>query len=234
MTADIRRTGLIAGLGRSPGGGDGNPLPYSCLENPKNRGAWWATVYRVTKSRRSKTAYNTHTWTGIWLLPDIRVREMDCQAECKVKGMWYFGFACAPRMDLNEIFTSVYCEPLVGQLREGACLELFDFFQRRLPTWPVGHHKTQFTWKGWWENQRLKVTHLPEKQNISRSTELHLECPSRRHFKTPWQVHMRERSVFLTILQSQKVYFNNTSEIRNFCSILSCFFFLFSFFIFYL
>ena len=37
------------GLGRSPGGGHGNPLQYSCLENPKDRGAWWATVRGVAK-----------------------------------------------------------------------------------------------------------------------------------------------------------------------------------------
>ena len=42
--------GLIPGLGRSPGGGHGNPLQYSCLENPMDRGAWWATVHGVTKS----------------------------------------------------------------------------------------------------------------------------------------------------------------------------------------
>ena len=42
--------GLIPGLGRSPGGEYGNPLQYSCLENPKNRGAWRATVHGVTKS----------------------------------------------------------------------------------------------------------------------------------------------------------------------------------------
>ena len=42
-------TGLIPGSGRSLGEGNGNPLQYSCLENPKNRGAWWATVLRVTK-----------------------------------------------------------------------------------------------------------------------------------------------------------------------------------------
>ena len=40
----------IPGLGRSPGEGDGNPLQNSCLKNPKNKGAWWATVQRVTKS----------------------------------------------------------------------------------------------------------------------------------------------------------------------------------------
>ena len=36
---------------RSPGGGNGNPLQYSCVENPKDRGAWWATVHGVTKSQ---------------------------------------------------------------------------------------------------------------------------------------------------------------------------------------
>ena len=39
----------ILGLGRSPGGGNGNPLHYSCLENPMNRGAWGTTVHGVTK-----------------------------------------------------------------------------------------------------------------------------------------------------------------------------------------
>ena len=48
--ADVRDTGLIPGSGRSPGGGHGNPLQYSCLENPMDREAWWATVHRVTKS----------------------------------------------------------------------------------------------------------------------------------------------------------------------------------------
>ena len=41
---------LIPGLGRSPGEGNGNPLQYSCLENPMDRGAWWATVRGVAKS----------------------------------------------------------------------------------------------------------------------------------------------------------------------------------------
>ena len=48
---DRRDSGLIPGLGRSPGGQHGNPLQYSCLENPMDRGAWWATVHGVTKSR---------------------------------------------------------------------------------------------------------------------------------------------------------------------------------------
>ena len=47
---DIRDIGLIPGSERSPGGGHDNPLQYSCLENPMDRGAWQATVHRVTKS----------------------------------------------------------------------------------------------------------------------------------------------------------------------------------------
>ena len=42
--------GLIPGSGRSPGKGNGNPLQYSCLENPKDGGAWWAVVYGVAQS----------------------------------------------------------------------------------------------------------------------------------------------------------------------------------------
>ena len=42
---------LIPGLGRSPGGGYGNPLQYFCLKNPMDRGAWWATVHGIADSR---------------------------------------------------------------------------------------------------------------------------------------------------------------------------------------
>ena len=48
-------TGLILGLGRSPGEGNGSPLQYAYLENPMDRGAWWATGHGVTKTR---------TWPG--------------------------------------------------------------------------------------------------------------------------------------------------------------------------
>ena len=47
---DERDVGLIPGLGRSPGGGHSNPLQYSCLENPMDRGAWRATVHSLTES----------------------------------------------------------------------------------------------------------------------------------------------------------------------------------------
>ena len=48
-TGDTRDTGSIHELGRSPGVGNSNPLQYSCLENSKDRGAWWATVHGVAK-----------------------------------------------------------------------------------------------------------------------------------------------------------------------------------------
>ena len=49
-TGDIRDVGLIPGSERCPGGGHGNPLQCSCLENPMDRGAWQTTVRRVAKS----------------------------------------------------------------------------------------------------------------------------------------------------------------------------------------
>ena len=52
-----KRHGSIPGSRRSPGGGNGNPLKYSFLENSMNRGAWWSTIYRVAKSQ---------TWLSDW------------------------------------------------------------------------------------------------------------------------------------------------------------------------
>ena len=60
---DMRDVGSIPGSGRSPGGGNGYPLQYSCLENPMNRGAWWATVHRVTKSQTQMKRLSAHTQT---------------------------------------------------------------------------------------------------------------------------------------------------------------------------
>ena len=53
--------GLISGLGRSPGRGQDNPLHYSCLENPMDRGVWWATVHSVSKSQTWLKRLSMHT-----------------------------------------------------------------------------------------------------------------------------------------------------------------------------
>ena len=58
-TRDISDTGLIPVSGRSPGGRHGNPLQYPCLENPVDRGAWRATIYRVALSRTRLKQLNT-------------------------------------------------------------------------------------------------------------------------------------------------------------------------------
>ena len=50
LSANAGDVGLIPGLGRFPGEGNSNPLPYSCLGNPTERGVWWATVHGVTKN----------------------------------------------------------------------------------------------------------------------------------------------------------------------------------------
>ena len=63
--ADTREKGLISRLGRSPGVGNGHPLQYSCLENSMDRGAQWATVYGVAKSR-AKLSMHVHASTHVY------------------------------------------------------------------------------------------------------------------------------------------------------------------------
>ena len=56
---DVRDTGSIPESGRSPGGGHGNPLQYSCLKNPMNRGTWWASVHGVAELDKTEAARHT-------------------------------------------------------------------------------------------------------------------------------------------------------------------------------
>ena len=60
---DLRNTDLIPGSGRSPGGEHGNPIQYSCLENPMDRGAWWATVHGVAKNQIQPNFLSTEALT---------------------------------------------------------------------------------------------------------------------------------------------------------------------------
>ena len=61
---DVRDVGSVPGSGRCPGGGHGNPLRYSYLEDPMDRGAWRATVHRVTQSRTQLKQLSMHILTG--------------------------------------------------------------------------------------------------------------------------------------------------------------------------
>jgi len=67
---EVRNACLILGLGRSPGRGHGNPLQYSCLENPMDRGAWQATVHRVAESDMTEVTLHSpmHTFLNMVLL----------------------------------------------------------------------------------------------------------------------------------------------------------------------
>ena len=66
---DVRRMDLIPGSGRSPGGGNGNPLQSSCLENPMDRGAWWATVCGMAKSQTHRSDLACMLFTCAFPLP---------------------------------------------------------------------------------------------------------------------------------------------------------------------
>ena len=63
---DVKDEGSIPGLGRFPGGGNGNPFQYSCQENPMDRGAWWATVHGVTEWDMSEHACRQEVYEGFY------------------------------------------------------------------------------------------------------------------------------------------------------------------------
>ena len=66
---DVRDKGSIPGSERSPRGGHGNPLQYSCLEKSMDWGAWWSTVHRIAKSQTRLKWLSTHTcgWKGVMI-----------------------------------------------------------------------------------------------------------------------------------------------------------------------
>ena len=78
---DKRDTGLIPGLGRSPGEGNGHPFQYSCLENSMDRGVWQSTAHGVTKYQTWLSAHahtHTHTaWCQVWECGQVRTRLLE-------------------------------------------------------------------------------------------------------------------------------------------------------------
>ena len=75
---DIRDADLIPGSERSPGGGPNNPLQYSCLENPMDRGAWRAVVHRVTQSQTRPKPLSTYVCTKLLQLCLTLHDSMNC------------------------------------------------------------------------------------------------------------------------------------------------------------
>ena len=89
--------GLIPGLGRSPGEGNGNPLQYSCLENPMDRGAWWATVHGVAKSRTQLSDFTSGWAEACRLQPTAQKRGREDLPHARGQGRQLGGATPHPR-----------------------------------------------------------------------------------------------------------------------------------------
>ena len=106
-TCNVGDPGSIPGLGRSPGEGNGYPLRYSCLENPMDKGTWWATVPLITKSQMGLNSKHFHTFN----------RQLDMRWSRKFKPRVLFGLFRAsnmlksPRMVVREKMEKVEYMP---------------------------------------------------------------------------------------------------------------------------
>ena len=97
---DATDAGSIPGSGKSPGGEHGNPLQYSCLKNPMDKTAWWATVHRVTKrwtrfsdwTKITSNAYNAHiasSWYMLLMMMNNGDRRPERQARALVRDLFH-------------------------------------------------------------------------------------------------------------------------------------------------
>ena len=142
---DIRDVGLIPESGGSPGGGHGNPLQYSCLENPMDRGTWWAIVHGSQRIGRNRS-YSAQTHEGNISLPLVRkynaviysittfmVNNKDVKW---LKTNIREGHILCNAIILNNcLFCSV----------TQSCLNLCDPMNRSTPGLPVHHQLLEFT-----------------------------------------------------------------------------------------
>ena len=118
---DIRDASLIPGSGRFPGGGPGNPLQYSCLENSMNRGAWWATVLRVAQSQTRLNWLSTFVYCcpnlkRLWHLEHLLVWDWSSLSVLLAKcgetflkgydnrGKWLWDLFCKIRMNKSHSY----------------------------------------------------------------------------------------------------------------------------------
>ena len=103
----IRDVGSIPGSGRSLGEANGYPLQYSCLENPKDRGAWRATVHGITKNQ---TQLHTHEHTCIvhCLGPDL-YRNLMTVDNIKIHLKWSFAISNRQRTQIDIVYDCWFC-----------------------------------------------------------------------------------------------------------------------------
>ena len=97
--------GSIPGLGRSPGGGHGNPLQYSCLENPMDRGAWWATVHGVARVFHDWETNTQYSWGKLGEVGPLAQVHTGAkwQPGCRTVGGWKGGLPHDDRAGLEFI-----------------------------------------------------------------------------------------------------------------------------------
>ena len=113
---DARDPGSIPGSGRSPGGGNGNPLQYPCLENPMDGGAWWATIYWVTESNTTEANEQTSTRLSIIYLSIIHLLVYRLSLSMSI---------CVSHLSVSAIYpSSAYLHPRPKSLQ--SCLTLCD------------------------------------------------------------------------------------------------------------
>ena len=136
---DVRDLGLVPGLGRSPGEGNGNPLQYFCLENPMDRGTWWATVHGVTKGQTQLKWLSTHEYTK-----QTHRRRISSNGICRVR----VGLSVQERSAEVLPGTPCGCRPNSrARLSPGRA-----GLSHMLPLWPVGcccKNKWELRWAQW-------------------------------------------------------------------------------------
>ena len=158
-----RDAGLIPGLGRSPGEGHGNPLQYSCLENPADRGAWWATVHRVTQSQTQLKQLSMQKMIG----KRYRKRRQRIRVEFfliteyvsyililwipRPKKMWYHCPTSIPFVlwiSINVNYDLVKKKKLlwIPDIRQSCNTKFLNF--RKLPRWNI--YTRLLLWPGCW------------------------------------------------------------------------------------
>ena len=117
-TGDIRDTASIPGSRRSPGEGHGNPLQYSCLENPMDRGTWGAIVHRVRKSQTRLKRFSRHAGRSLLLfiydcvespllhMGFLQLHQVGAALPCSVWASHCGGFSCCGAQALEHGISS--------------------------------------------------------------------------------------------------------------------------------
>ena len=165
LPANAGDMGSIPGLGRSPEGGTGNPLQYSCQENPMDRGTWWATVLGVVKS---------WTWLSSWAHQRVPIWQSRKILSSPL-------LTSIPKITSTE--QPVMKKTGTYQNRSSTTKNIKNEPKRgRENSW---YNQLQYSLGGWTTNWRVVV--LQRFSHRSESSEPHVNCPAKgsRTWKTP-------------------------------------------------